>query len=436
MALHTLLRTSKKVTIGFFVISITIALVVSNTANAAIIDELKQDIADRNTKIEGLEREIEAFQTELVEIGEEKQTLQTAVRILDISRNKLSTDIQITENRIYSTGLQINQLGIEIEEKEERIVQNTATVAKAIRTIHEIESQSLIEALLTHDNLADFWDEVETLQQFQIVMRKELTRLVAFKNDLEKKIFQSENKKQDLTGFKSELGDQKKVLDISRQTKDTLLKTTKNKESNYKKLLDEKIKLREQFEQELFDFESQLKIAIDPESIPPAQSGILVWPLKDIKITQYFGNTKFASENPQVYSGKGHNGVDFRAAPGTKVKAALGGVVTAWGNTDAVRGCYSYGKWVLIKHNNGLSTLYAHLSHISVQKNEEVKTGSIIGYSGNTGYSTGPHLHFTVYATQGMRIVKLGDIKKITNCAEISIPVADPKAYLNPLSYL
>jgi len=268
------------------------------------------------------------------------------------------------------------------------------------------------------------------------VIRDEVVKLKSLKANLEKNRQQSEVKKTDLITFKKDLGGQKRVLDNSIETKDTLLTITKNKESNYKTLLEEKIALREQFEKELFDFESQLQLAIDPTSIPKSQSGILAWPLDVVKITQHFGHTTFASKNPQVYNGGGHNGIDFRASTGTRVRASLGGTVTAWGNTDAVRGCYSYGKWILIKHNNGLSTLYAHLSLISVNKGDSVSTGQIIGYSGNTGYSTGPHLHFTVYATEGMRIVRLGDIKKSTNCADARIPVADLKAYLNPLSYL
>ena len=87
-------------------------------------------------------------------------------------------------------------------------------------------------------------------------------------------------------------------------------------------------------------------------------------------------------------------------------------MIVGTGNTDEPRGCYSYGKWILIKHENGLSTLYAHLSLIKVNAGETVNTGDIIGYSGNTGYSTGPHLHLTVYATQGVKIVRLGDIKR------------------------
>jgi murein DD-endopeptidase MepM/ murein hydrolase activator NlpD len=108
----------------------------------------------------------------------------------------------------------------------------------------------------------------------------------------------------------------------------------------------------------------------------------------------------------------------------------------AVGNTDAVKGCYSYGKFVLIKHNNGLSTLYAHLSFASVKKGDTVITSDVIGYSGNTGYSTGPHLHFTVYASQGVQIVRYGDYKAKTNCADANIPVAPLNAYLNPIDYL
>ena len=167
--------------------------------------------------------------------------------------------------------------------------------------------------------------------------------------------------------------------------------------------------------------------------IPKTGSGVLIWPLDNVYITQYFGNTSFATANPQVYNGRGHTGIDFRASIGTPVRSSLSGVVQGTGNTDAIRGCYSYGKWIMIKHPNGLSTLYAHLSLQNVIIGQEVKTGQVIGYSGNTGYSTGPHLHFGVYATQG---VKIQTFSTSVNCRGAVIPVADYKAYLNPLSFL
>ena len=87
----------------------------------------------------------------------------------------------------------------------------------------------------------------------------------------------------------------------------------------------------------------------------------------------------------------------------------------------------------MIKHPNGLTTLYGHLSLLSVVKGQQVSVGEKIGYSGNTGNSTGPHLHFGVYASEGVRI---GTIPTSINCRNVVLPLSDTKAYLNPLSYL
>lgn len=85
-----------------------------------------------------------------------------------------------------------------------------------------------------------------------------------------------------------------------------------------------------------------------------------------------------------------HTGVDIRANIGTPVRATANGTVSYAG----WRG--GYGLTVIIKHNFGFSTLYAHLSKILVGVGKRVKRGDIIGYSGMTGYATGPHLHYEV----------------------------------------
>jgi len=405
-----------------------------NNVDASLVDQLKDRISDRNTKIQELEKEIAQYQDDLEEVGEEKQTLTSEVKTLDISRQKISTDIKLTQNRIDSTNYQIEELSLDIDDKEKNISKNTEVIAETIRTMNEIESDSLIEIVLSNKDLSGFLNQIETLQQFQSKMRDDVKRLTGLKEELVGTKTQTQTKKEELADFKGDLSDQKYVLDINRKDKNTLLSITKNKESNYQNLLDEKVEARKAFERELLDLESQLKIEIDTSKIAKAGKGVLSWPLDKVHITQYFGNTKFAKSGG--YNGSGHNGMDFRASQGTKVKAALTGVVTAVGNTDAVPGCYSYGKFLLIKHNNGLTTLYAHMSFISVKKGDTVITGDTIGYSGNTGYSTGPHLHFTVYASQGVQIVRYGDYKSKTNCADANIPVAPLNAYLNPIDYL
>lgn len=89
-------------------------------------------------------------------------------------------------------------------------------------------------------------------------------------------------------------------------------------------------------------------------------------------------------------SGGGHSGVDFTAPTGTNVRAAHGGTVTVGGAGDA------YGNHVLINHGDGVWTLYAHLSAVNVSEGQTVAAGDSIGAVGDTGNSSGPHLHFEV----------------------------------------
>lgn len=88
--------------------------------------------------------------------------------------------------------------------------------------------------------------------------------------------------------------------------------------------------------------------------------------------------------------GKMHNGTDFAADEGDTICAAKGGEVTF----SAYNG--GYGNLVIIDHGEGMETYYAHMSEILVKKGDKVKRGEVIGKVGNTGNSTGPHLHFEV----------------------------------------
>lgn len=89
----------------------------------------------------------------------------------------------------------------------------------------------------------------------------------------------------------------------------------------------------------------------------------------------------------------GHNGIDFGATPGTPVLASAGGRVIV-----AKMGGYNggYGNMIVINHDGGIQTVYAHLRTINVVSGQTVSQGQVIGQVGNTGHSTGPHLHFEV----------------------------------------
>jgi murein DD-endopeptidase MepM/ murein hydrolase activator NlpD len=127
------------------------------------------------------------------------------------------------------------------------------------------------------------------------------------------------------------------------------------------------------------------------------------WPLAAFKVTQEFGPTSFALEPPYTFRGTYyqhfHTGIDIAGGCGTPVTASKEGVVVASGQPLAP---YDSGYGVIIDHGGGVQTWYWHLqSRVIVRPGAIVTKGQVIGYEGNTGFSTGCHLHFAVTVNGG-----------------------------------
>jgi len=393
-------------------------------------DDLKAQISDTSARIEALEKEIAALSTNLNTTSKQAQTLKNALATLELSRTKLEKDLSLTTTKISKASLTLTELASDIVETEGKIVTSSKVVAQGIRNIQMADDQSTIQELLNQKTLSETWDYVNGLRSIHARVTAGLVNLRELRASLSSQKTNAEKEKANLVTLQKNLSGQKQAVEYSKTEQSKLLASTQNSAAAYQAQLAQKIKEKEAFEKELFEIESRLKISIDPSSVPDARSGIFSWPLSNVYITQSFGATV---DSKRLYVSGTHNGVDFRAPVGTPVAAVLSGTVQATGNTDLQKSCYSYGKWVLLKHPNGLSSLYAHLSVIDVEAGETVATGDRIGYSGNTGYSTGPHLHLTVLASQGVRVQQYSSS---INCKNTTIPLADIKAYLNPLSYL
>lgn len=111
------------------------------------------------------------------------------------------------------------------------------------------------------------------------------------------------------------------------------------------------------------------------------------YPVEHSKITSHFGPRK----HPILGRRSHHGGVDLRAQKGTPVYATADGVVNRAGATSG-----GLGKRVRLSHSFGFETVYAHLDATEVDKGDYVRQGDLIGYSGNTGRSSAPHLHYEV----------------------------------------
>ena len=111
-------------------------------------------------------------------------------------------------------------------------------------------------------------------------------------------------------------------------------------------------------------------------------------PLKEVFITSKYG----IRYHPILKEERVHSGIDFRAKEGTEIYTTAQGIIWETKNTDLG----GYGKYITVLHSYGFKTFYAHLSEVFVKKGDVITKGTLLGLSGNTGRSSGPHLHYEV----------------------------------------
>jgi len=441
-------------------IILVLAFGLANVTHADSASDIQAQIDSHNAQITQINADIAKYQAQLDILGKQKNTLQSTISTLATSEQKLSASLSVTQNQIGSANLKITQLSTQIGQKEKSIGMDQDAVAASLRTMDQTEDNTFVEQLLSSNSISEAWAVIDEAQQFNAALQGHVTTLAGAKAALAANRDQVSATQAKLVALKNDLITQQHSLALSKAAQQSLLTQTKNQETSYQSLIAQKKAQEKEFEKTLADLQAQLH-PVAAGSIPKVGSGVLSWPFSDSLmascvgkksalgniycITQYFGNTPFATANAQIYNNMGHDGIDIGVPVGTPVQAALSGTVLAVGNTDVKapdgRMCYSFGKWVMLQHANGLDTLYAHLSdNTIVSKGESVTTGQLIGYSGMTGYATGPHLHFGVYASAGVQIMDLGKYRGSTGTpctsAGAVLPVAPTNAYLNPLSYL
>ncbi len=396
---------------------------------AQTIQELNDKISQKNTDIDKLEQEIRQYQAEIDDLGKQKDSLNGSIKQLDLTRKKLVADISVTQKKIDKTTLKIRELSLEINDKQDIISNNLDAISLDIRQINELEQSDVLATMLSENDFTMIWNDIDNMATVSDKLRETTIKLKEIKVGLEDTRKETTDAKNELTSLKSKLADQKKIVDQNTADKKKLLAQTKNNEANYQKLLKDRLAKKDAFEKELRDYESQLKYILDPSKLP--DGGVLSWPLGYVYITQFFGKTQAGK---RLYANGTHNGVDFRASIGTPVKAMASGTVMGTGDTDITCPSASFGRFVFIEYNNGLSSTYGHLSLIKVYKGQKVSKGEVVGYSGNTGYSTGPHLHLSVYASDAVKM----ESRPSKSCAGrvYTMPISPINAYLDPMYYL
>lgn len=394
--------------------------------------------------VSDLEAEIDALQSQSDELAEEREALEAQIeenrgKTLTIVEQKAQVDqeIELTRKEAQNVNDQIHSYNMLIAEKQAQVddlkaeqQQLLLSYRKRMRAMQERGDVSYFEVMLQAKSFADMLncrvmiEEVARADQRMMdEIRDKAAEVMAAKDALAEEKVKIELKK-------TELAEAEALLEQKRAESDALLiELNANKQKlleeceKYEKeeaalseqiaaleaekteiLYQQWLEEQQRLEQERLEQEQQNQNNNNnsgsndsgssdsgdggSSSNPPSSGESFCFPMQYCTmLTSSYGYRV----HPITGNYSFHNGVDLAAGQGTPIYATKSGVVsTATYN-------YAYGYYVVVNHLDGYSSLYGHMTHYTVSEGEYVDRGEIIGYVGSTGYSTGPHLHFTIY---------------------------------------
>ncbi|MFA6365416.1 MAG: peptidoglycan DD-metalloendopeptidase family protein [Candidatus Paceibacterota bacterium] len=375
----------------------TISQIIAQAANGGPVSDLQKNIEEKSSELQKIQTQRDALEKTLKEVSQSGNSLKKDIQIYNTNINHLDLSIKANSVTIEKLGLEINSLGSELGTMDDRIFKQKDAIRDLLSKLQQHEQDSLFSRIMRSETLSESVAEAQNITTLNGALNDNIKQLRDLQNEYSTKIELTKQKKINREVQKNNLVNLQQITQEQKTEKQRLFDQTKEQELFYQQQLDELDKKQEEINAVIEKIEYQLRSTFDPTLLPLKRPGVIDFPVDDLYITQCFGQTKAAMT---LYRTKTHNGVDFGSPVGTPVLAVEQGKIIKVGNND--RGTsrwnkYQYGKYIVIQHGNNLATLYGHLSKQIVKEGDTVNKGDIIGYSGNTGYSKGPHLHLTVF---------------------------------------
>jgi len=310
-------------------------------------------------------------------------------------RNNIDGQIRITRDEIYLLSQRIYLLERdialqlqEIEYKQAEIDANHALFLARTRAMFIQDDASTLGLVLGADSFVSFLTRTDSMVRIADHDRRLRENLTAQRLEMEEAKAALNARLDELEADRRMTDERRQTLNTQLQQVDTRLQDINQREREFTANLEQNRAMREQMQRELDDIFRRIEWSRNPYV-----GGEMAWPVPGFyRISSEFG--------PRFGGADFHTGIDIAGGGaggsihGATVVAANSGTVvfTNWSHTPG-RG---YGIYIILDHGGGISTLYAHLSNISVSVGDEVRIGDPIGNVGSTGWSTGPHLHFEV----------------------------------------
>lgn len=357
--------------------------------------QINQDINDKRTQIQELKKQVEVYQKNIATKQAEIGNLSTQLSLLNENIAKINLEIKTAELEIETLNLKLENTELKIQAKEKEIATQKENVAEILRSLHRQQQQnSVLEILFLNNNFSEFIAELDRLDLVQQSIVQEVDGLQTIKLALLTDVDDLEQNKTEVDALKNLLDNKKTNLGEQKTVKSSLIKLTQGQEAKFQAMLSTAKKEQAQIDSDIVYLEkiAREKLNRQLQQQVGSSKGIM-WPVASHTITAYFHDPDY----PYRYIFE-HPAIDIASAQGTAIKAVESGYVAK--TKDGGKSGYSY---IMIVHADGLSSVYGHVNQISINEDEFVSKGQIIGYSGGMPgtrgagpFSTGPHLHLEI----------------------------------------
>lgn len=349
------------------------------------IDELEDQQMDIWIQMDELEAKQDDNWESTEEMVEQKNNIDQQINLLNIEIENINQQIQN-----YTLLIADNQ--VELDEAEAVLAELNEKNRARIRAMEEEGEISYWSVLFKANSFTDLIDRLNMIEEIQQADQRRMERLSQAADAVAQARESLAQEKSALEDSRQELAQAQSVLDEKRAQADAILTQLNAEQRELQALYEEYENLEHQLSAEIAQAEKEYtEQKKKEEEVSRPSTGGWVRPCSYTALTSAYG----WRVHPITGKDSFHNGVDLANVTGTPIYAAKSGTVTV----ATYNGVYGY--YVQINHGDGFSSLYGHMTHYIVSQGQSVSAGQVIGYMGSTGWSTGSHLHFTIYYNGG-----------------------------------
>ena len=365
------------------------------TARAATAAEIEKQIDAMEAENKELQKQIDAIQSQYNANYSDMKDMVAHKNAIDQEMTLLSSKIETTNEQISAYSQLIADTQEEMEEAEEELRILSETHRQRVRVMEEEGRLSYWQVIFQANSFIDLLDRINMIEEINAADRRRIEEMRIAADIVTATKLNLASEKSALEQTRTQLAADEKALATKRAESDELLHQLEKKSEEFEVLLAESEALQEDLMAEIARKEAELKEAKYEENLRklalqgdnPPSNATWITPVSGWRLTSPFGMRL----HPVLGYNRMHNGIDMACAQGTPIYATRAGKVT---RTAYQAG--GAGNYVSINHLDGFSSVYIHMTHYVVSAGQNVSAGQLIGYVGNTGISTGPHLHFGI----------------------------------------